>query len=162
MGYTEENIRRVCNKFEKITYCSGPSYINIHGDIDMDLVEGLLFQKGSSWKYEHEWRALYTVRSSDVKHLDIFNNLVKCSEDDPDYIYTPHSCVGFGNAEVLCAPRFILQECPPSVVYLGLRTHQQDRNKILEICKKQKISVFQMCQTPNSLELSTVCVLQAV
>ena len=107
----------------------------------MDLVEGLLFQKDSSWKYEHEWRALYAIRPSDVKHLNFFDNLVKCSEDDPDYIYTPHGHAAFGNTEVLCTP--------------------QDRKKILEICSKQKISAFQMCQIPGSFKLNATCVLQA-
>lgn len=161
VGYTKKNIKKVCNKFEKIAYCSEPSPINIRGDINMDLVEGLLFQKDSSWKYEHEWRALYAIRPSDVKHLNFFDNLVKCSEDDPDYIYTPHGHAAFGNTEVLCTPRYILQECLPSVVYLGLRTPQQDRKKILEICSKQKISAFQMCQIPGSFKLNATCVLQA-
>ena len=115
VGYTKKNIKKVCNKFEKIAYCSEPSPINIRGDINMDLVEGLLFQKDSSWKYEHEWRALYAIRPSNVKHL----------------------------------------------VYLGLRTPQQDRKKILEICSKQKISAFQMCQIPGSFKLNATCVLQA-
>lgn len=158
VGYTEENIRNVCSKFEKIIYCAKPTAIDIRGSIDIDAVEGLLFQKGTSWEYEKEWRALYTLQASDVKHLNVNDNFENCFKDDSQHLYTLHGQANLGNLEVLCALRCIVKECPPSEVYLGLRTSQEDRNLIKQICKDQKIPVFQMIQTPGSFELTTKCV----
>ncbi len=156
VGYTEENIRKVCHGFEKITYCAEPTPINIHGNIDMNFVERLLFQKGLSWKYEQEWRAIYTMQPKDVLHLDFSHYFENCFEDDPEFIYVPHGCTAGGNVEVLRSPRIILQKCPPSEVYLGLRTDQKIRNRIIEICKKQGIPVFQMCLIPDLFKLNAV------
>lgn len=159
VGYAEENIRKVSHKFEKVVYCTKPVTIDIRADIEMDVIEGLLFQKGSSWGYEDEWRALYTLQGKDVKHLDYFNYFEKCFTDDPEHLYTLH---GFLDPnippEVLCSQRYIVKECPPSEVYLGLRMSQEDKDIIIQICKEQQIPAFQMIQVPGSFELDTICV----
>ena len=156
VGYTEESIRKVCNKFEKVLYCENPTAIDIRGDIGMDAIERLLFQKDTSWIYENEWRALYTLQRTDVEYLDYRDNLEKCFSDNSEFLYTPYGHINFGNLAVLRSRRCIIKECPPSEVYLGLRTSQEDRTSIVQICKDQKIPVFQMIQVPGSFELSSV------
>lgn len=166
VGYTEENIRRACDRFEKIVYLQKPTAVDIRANTDMSAIEGLLFQKGASWEYEKEWRALYTLQPEDVEHLEPFENFQKCFINDSHYLYTPHKILCgvpsdeniYHRLEVLRSPRRILRECPPSEIYLGLRISRDDENEIIQICKDQKIPAFRMVQRPGSFELETECI----
>lgn len=161
VGYTEENIRKVCNKFERVAYCENPTVIDIQSETATNEIEKLLFQKDTSWAYENEWRALYTLERKDVKSLNPNDNFYKTlSSDDPKTLYNYYGNKGLGNLSVFSSPRFIKMQCPPSEVYLGLRTSEQDKEFILEICKKEKIPVFQMIQARDSFELDSVSIFE--
>lgn len=160
-GYTEENIRRACDRFEKIVYLQKPTAVDIRANTDMSVIEGLLFQKSASWKYEKEWRALCTLRESDIESFrDIESLRDNDNSDDRAYLYRFNRSrrTSSGRAEVLRSPRYILRECPPSEIYLGLRISRDDENEIIQICKDQKIPAFRMVQRPGSFELETECI----
>lgn len=155
VGYREEDIRKICHKFEAVAYRSTPAPLSRDGDMDMDMVDGLLYQKSDAWAYEEEWRAVYTVSGSDVTHLDPFKYISYCFQYDKDYIYKLNGAASTGNLEVLCAPRLITRTCPPAEVYLGLRISSQDRKDLLKICEDQSIPAYQMYQASGSLDLSS-------
>ncbi|WP_219836146.1 DUF2971 domain-containing protein [Paenibacillus sp. R14(2021)] len=153
VGYAKQDIMQVSDRFDKVKYEQEPNRIN-SAQLDMKQIDDLLFMKSKEWKYEEEWRSIYTLRDADIRRLAYGENFVKCNgEEDDKKLYMPYGDVQLGNLQVLESDKYILKQCAPQVIYLGLRMKPEDRAQVIEIAKANQLSIFQMSQRPNSFRL---------
>lgn len=153
VGYSKDDIFKVCDKLDRITYVDKPNKVNV-SQFELNNIESLLFVKSDEWKYEDEWRAIYTLKEADVSHLQYSENYEKCFNDkDSEKIYIMNGFASMGNQEVLEVNKHILKQCKPKVIYLGLKVQPQDREQLLQLAKDKEIEVLQMAQERNSFKM---------
>lgn len=112
----------------------------------------LLTTKYIDWSIENERRVLYKLKEGDIKKLDskVYYENNKNTEDK---LYKLSGYANQDNVCALCSDKFIIFKCKPTVIYMGLRMAQNDRECIIKIAKKFNIKLYQMSQKENSFEL---------
>lgn len=148
VGYKESNIKEVSNEMFDIKYRNEMCNIN---EFNEDTYRKLLSIKFIDWSKENECRALYVLQNSDVSFLSpevIFDKGKQCDKK----MYKLHGYVQTQDLKTLCAEKFILKKCEPSVIYLGLRMESKNKQQLLSIARKLEIRVYQMLQEQNSFK----------
>lgn len=87
----------------------------------------MVIQKDSIWNYEKEWRLINPITEITIKNLN-FNEDIKRNKG---YTYP----------------------LEPSVIYLGTKISEEDKNQLMEIAKEQEITVNQMIMDENKYQL---------
>lgn len=156
VGYSKDEIKAISTKFGKVAYQSQPYKVNL-SQINMEEIESLLFIKSKAWRYEEEWRALYSLKDEDVLHLSYSDNFSKCFQpnEERDKFYVPHGYVQMSNLEVLESNKFITKHCRPQVIYLGLRMTQKDSETVIEIGKEKSLKIYRISQIQNSFKMTS-------
>ena len=151
VGYAKDEIKAISTRFDKVSYKSQPHKVNLE-QINMEEIESLLYIKSEDWRYEEEWRAVYTLKDEDVLHLSYGDNFSKCFQPNEysDKFYVPHGYAQMNNLEVLESDKFITKHCKPQVIYLGLRMTQEDREIVIESGKGKSLKIYRMSQIQNS------------
>lgn len=152
VGYAANDISSISNKFDRVRYEQQPPIVDIRA-FDINQIEDLLYVKSEEWRYENEWRAIYKLDNNDLRRLNFGENFNKCSQEDIEKLYVPYGEISDGSLCVLEANKYILKECKPRALYLGLRMNQDNRNLLIDIAKRKGIDIYQMRQQPNSFKL---------
>lgn len=152
VGYSKDEIENACDKLDKIKYCTempttivaGETY-NIH-----DRFNKIIYSKSMDWSYENEWRAVYNIKKDDVLIIGIeeyFNSV-----DKEKNIYY---CIGMpGKHNYVKSPSIIMKKCKPKVIYIGLKTKQENRESLIKISREQKIKCEYMNMVYGKYEFS--------
>lgn len=143
VGYKKEDIENISTKLQKVTYSSQPHDIEARSD------ESILFIKSNEWEYENEWRGIYKLVDGDITHLD--SNVG--NSDYKNKLHIPHIDHETNKPEILESEIRIMKNCPPQIVYLGLRIGLGDKEQIIDICRNLNIPTYQMKQIHNSCYL---------
>lgn len=156
VGYESKDIQKICTQLNKVNYCSTPPSISIE-NYDYKDILNLLFHKSDDWRYEEEWRAIYTLQPSDVEHLDYNSSLSHYFSPPPESnkLFIPNGHIQTKNLEILASSRYILLPCPPKSVYLGNRIGSELRNILIKICRNKSIPIYQMRMINNSFRLQS-------
>lgn len=148
VGYKESSVLNVADELFNVEYSSKMCTIN---GFNEDTYRKLLSIKSIDWVNEKECRALYTLKNCDVLSLDTeayYNAEKQCDEK----MYRLDGYKQMNNLRTLCADKFILKECEPSVIYLGMRMKWSDKQRLISIARKLNIKVYQMSQNQNSFK----------
>lgn len=148
VGYEEDNISELSDELFDVEYNSDMCLIN---EFDESTYKKLLAVKSVDWRHEKERRALYALKDIDVLSLKFEEDFDEKNKNK-DKIYK--SCIDSqtNNIKYLCADKFILKKCEPSVIYLGLRMEQDDKQRLINFARKSNIKVYQMLQKENSFK----------
>lgn len=148
VGYKESDILKISDELLDVKYSSEMCTIN---EFNEDTYKKLLSIKSIDWSNENECRALYVLKNSDVSSLsaEVYFNTESQSNE---IMYKLHGHVQTNNLRTLCAEKFILKKCEPSVIYLGLRMKWGNKQHLINIARKFNIKVYQMSQKQNSFK----------
>lgn len=148
VGYKESSVLNVSDELLNVEYSSKMCTIN---EFNEDTYRKLLSVKSIDWVNEKECRALYVLKDRDVLSLNA-EAYFNVKEHSAEKMYTLHGHVQMGNLRTLCADKFILKKCEPSVIYLGMRMKWSDKQQLISIARKLNIKVYQMSQKQNSFK----------
>lgn len=148
VGYKESNILEISDELLDVEYSSEMFPINEYNE---NTHKKLLTLKSDHWKKENERRALYVLKDIDVSSLgsEVYYDKRKQHKEK---IYKLHGHVQTNDLKTLCAEKFILKKCEPSVIYLGARMEWSDKQRLIKIARKFNIKVYQMLQEQNSFK----------
>lgn len=148
VGYKESSIFKVSDELLDVEYSSEMYPIN---GFDENKYKKLLSLKSLEWSSENERRAIYVLKDNEIEALDseVFYDKKKQNEKKMYKLYGRDQA---NNSKTLCAERFILKECQPSVIYLGLRMDLKDKQRLINFARKYNIKVYQMSQEQNSFK----------
>lgn len=145
VGYEKSSILGVSDKMFDIEYKNEMYPIN---EYDVKTFEKILSTKSIDWSNENECRALYELKNDDVEHFNAKVFFDK-EEQSNEKLYKLQGHVQTNNLEMLCSEKFILKECSPVVIYLGMRMEWSDKQQLMDIARKLQIKVYQMTQEQN-------------
>ena len=148
VGYKESDILEIADELVDVEYSNKMSLIN---ESNVNTYKKLLTVKSVDWSNENECRALYELKDIDISSFesDVYYDDKKQNEEK---MYKLHGHVQTNNLRTLCAEKFILKKCKPSVIYLGLRMEWKDKQRLINIARKFNIKVYQMLQEQNSFK----------
>ena len=146
VGYEKQSIQKITSNINDISYCTKRPEINF--DNPDDLVN-LLFVKSKAWDYEKECRAVYTLKYSDVLHL---NKETYYLGEDSNFIYIPHQLPQHNDYEILCSPKYITMKCIPNEIYFGMNMTDNDKRRIFNIAYKYNVKFYQVKYSDNTFE----------
>ena len=148
VGYEESNIIQISDELFDVEYSSEMCVFN---EFTVDTCKKLLSVKSDDWSNEKERRALYVIKKEDVLFLspEVYYDV---KEQSDKKLYKLHGHVQTNNLKTLCAERYIVKKCKPSVVYLGLRMDMRDKKRLINIARKNNIKVYQMAQEQDSFK----------
>lgn len=148
VGYKESNILKVSDELLDVEYNSEMCPIN---ELDENTYKKLLTVKSADWSNENERRALYVLKDEDVSSLEP-EAYYDEENQSKEKIYKLHGYIQTNNLRTLCAEKFILKKCEPSVIYLGMRMKWDDKQRLISIARKYNIKVYQMSKEHNSFK----------
>lgn len=148
VGYDKEDILKISKKLNNIDYSETMCSIN---NFNNETLEQVLYTKSSEWSRENECRVLYELEDYDVEHLDPNIYLSKDKKFDQKIRYL-NGHVQRENLETICAEKFILKDCSPKVIYIGMKMKSNDREKLIGIANKLKIKIYQITQEKNTFK----------
>lgn len=137
VGYLKSDVESICENLDKIKYCDNmPTAMVSNEKFNIyDRFNELLYSKSTDWSYENEWRASYNITKKDILSSSIEEYLNKV--EDNDFIHFYYGMPGM--REYIKAPSVIMRNCKAQIIYIGLRTKQENRELLIKIAKEQNI-----------------------
>lgn len=153
VGYNESDILKVADVVSDVRYRNDMCLLNDFNESrnENQYIE-LLSIKSTEWSREKERRAFYMIKENDISTISV-EDYFKKKQCDNDSIYIFRGHAQTNNLQVLSSKKFILKECKPSELYLGMRTSWEDKNRLIEISRKLNIRVYQMYLEQNSFRI---------
>lgn len=144
VGYEENNIKKVSDEIININYSGDMIHID---NFDETMYLQLLSVKAAEWSHEKECRAIYTLQDSDVSafNADVYYD-EKRQCDNKICILERKS------QKTLCADKFIIKECKPAEIYLGMKMECKKMRHLIGIARKFNIKVYFMRQAQDSFQ----------
>lgn len=145
IGYDIESLGSVSNKIEPINYQNRA--FDIESIKRKEELYKILFVKSDVWTHENEIRAIYSISNNDIKH-DTAENYCKYNNSK--------NIIAMLNPEfpdTLLSNRYIMKECKPVSIYLGLSIDSQLQRLLIEIAKNKRIPIYKMYQNQNDFEM---------
>lgn len=153
VGYHRQDIQKYCEILDDVKYRDHP----LEKDFTYDNVERFLLLKATDWEYEKEIRGIYTINynSEDCIVTDtLAAYLSRKSDYDAEYIYYPMPNDRIGVS--IRAKRYIVKECKPREVILGVCVSSWTEQRVKKICKEKHISLYRAQQQENTFEILRV------
>ena len=133
----------------EVKYSDEMTSINDYGE---EAIINLLSTKSRDWCYEKEWRLLYRLSKDDVEILNFpdFN-----TREDDSKIYVFDGYVQTNDVRKFVSSKFIIKECIPKEIYLGLRMPANTRSLLLDLAKVKQLKIYQMYLENDSFVLKS-------
>ena len=149
VGYCEKSILKLSDKLMEVKYSDEMTSINDYGE---EAIINLLSTKSRDWCYEKEWRLLYRLSKDDVEILNFpdFN-----TREDDSKIYVFDGYVQTNDVRKFVSSKFIIKECIPKEIYLGLRMPANTRSLLLDLAKVKQLKIYQMYLENDSFVLKS-------